>query len=93
LKRIGKVLTKPLFDYFSRFYYDTAVGSNAPAIKCACDVFGTGQILFGTDTPWGPNQGDFRLMEYPKVIKSIGLSESDNRKIFADNARKIFNLV
>jgi predicted TIM-barrel fold metal-dependent hydrolase len=93
LKRIGRVLPKPLFDYFSLFYYDTAIGSNASAIKCACELFGAGQILFGTDTPWGPNEGDFRLMEYPKVIKSVGLSEEDNMRIFADNALKILNLV
>ena len=39
-------------------------------------------------------QYDFttRLASYPKVIKPLGLSEAENKKIFADNARRILNL-
>jgi aminocarboxymuconate-semialdehyde decarboxylase len=87
-----QVLPKPLFDYFSRFYYDTAVGGSAPAIRCAYEVFGADQLIFATDAPWGPGTGEFRLAEYPKVIESLGLPEEDKRKIFADNARKMLNL-
>ena len=89
---IGRVLPKPLFDYFSLFYYDTAVGGNGPAIRCAYEVFGADRLLFATDAPWGPGTGESRLAEYPKIIRSLGLSEAANRKIFADNARKVLNL-
>ncbi|MFC2072140.1 amidohydrolase family protein [Chloroflexota bacterium] len=89
---IGRVLTKPLFDYFSLFYYDTAVGGSAPAIRCAYDVFGADKLLFATDAPNGPGSGEVRLATYPNAIKSLGLPEPDNRKIFADNARRILNL-
>ncbi len=51
-RTIGKVLPKPLYDYFSLFYYDTAVGGNASAIKCAYDIFGADRIVFATDSPW-----------------------------------------
>ena len=78
--------------YFSRFYYDTAVGGSAPAIRCTYEVFGADTIVFATDGPWGPGTGECRLAEYPKVIESLGLPEEDKKKIFADNARKIFNL-
>ncbi len=91
-RTIGRVLPKSLFDYFSLFYYDTAVGGNASAIKCAYDVFGADQIVFATDAPWGPGSGEVRLLEYPKAIKSLGLTEEENNKIFADNARRILNL-
>ena len=87
-----QVLPKPLFDYFSRFYYDTAVGGSAPAIRCAYEVFGADQLIFATDAPWGPGSGEFRLAEYPKVIESLGLPEEDKRKILADNARRMLNL-
>lgn len=87
-----QVLPKPLFDYFSRFYYDTAVGGSAPAIRCAYEVFGADRMIFATDAPWGPGSGEFRLAEYPKVIESLGLPEEDKRKIFADNARRMLNL-
>jgi aminocarboxymuconate-semialdehyde decarboxylase len=89
---IGRVLSKPLFDYFSRFYYDTAIGGSASAIRCAYEVFGADQLLFATDAPNGPGSGEVRLATYPHVIKSLGLPELDNRKIFADNARRMLNL-
>jgi len=91
-RAIGRVLPKPLFDYFSLFYYDTAIGGSAAAIRCAYEVFGADRLLFATDAPFGPGTGEDRLANYPKVIKSLGLSEADNSKIFADNARRILNL-
>ena len=89
---IGRVLPKPLFDYFSKFYYDTAVGGSAPAIRCAYEVFGADQLLFATDAPWGPGTGEGRLADYPKVIRSLGLSERENQKIFSDNTRELLKL-
>ncbi len=91
-QKIGRILPKPLFDYFSRFYYDTAVGGNAAAIRCAYEVFGGDQLVFATDSPHGPGGGELRLANYPGVIKSLGFSEADNKKIFEDNARRILNL-
>jgi len=90
--RIGRKMPKPLYDLFSLIYYDTAVGGNASAIQCAYDVFGADQLVFATDAPFGPGTGEERLASYPKVIESLGLSESENNKIFAGNVKKIFNL-
>jgi aminocarboxymuconate-semialdehyde decarboxylase len=90
--RIGRKMPKPLYDLFSLIYYDTAVGGSASAIQCAYDVFGADQLVFATDAPFGPGTGEERLVSYPKVIESLGLSESDNNKIFADNVKRIFNL-
>ncbi|MFC2021228.1 amidohydrolase family protein [Chloroflexota bacterium] len=91
-KEIGGGLSKPLFDYFSLFYLDTAVGGSAEAIRCAYDVFGADRLIFATDAPNGPGSGEIRLETYPKVIKSLGLLEEDNDKIFASNARNMLNL-
>ena len=88
---IGKTLPRSLYDYFSSFYYDTAVEGSAPAIKCCYDVFGKeDRILFATDAPYGPGEG--RLETYPEVIRSLGLPERENEKIFSDNARKLLKL-
>lgn len=85
-------MPKPLFDYFSRFYYNTAIGGSAAAIKCAYEVFGADQIVFATDAPFGPERGESRLVNYPNVIRSLGLPESKNEKIFEGNARRILKL-
>lgn len=85
-------LPKPPLEYFSRFFYDTAVGGSVPAIECAYKVLGADHIVFATDAPWGPGTGEFRLAEYPRVIESAIVSDEDRRKIFADNARLMLNL-
>ncbi|MFC2001116.1 amidohydrolase family protein [Chloroflexota bacterium] len=91
-KKIGHALPKPLYDYFSRFYYDTAIGGHAPAIRCTYELFGVDQLIFATDAPFGPKAGEERLATYPKVIESLGLSAAENKKIFEDNARRVLNL-
>ncbi|MCJ7596889.1 MAG: hypothetical protein MUO52_19175, partial [Desulfobacterales bacterium] len=47
-KARARVMPKPLADYFSLFYYDTAVGGSASAIRCAYDVFGADRLIFAT---------------------------------------------
>jgi len=89
---MGRVLPKPVFDYFSRIYYDTVVGESAPAIRCAYDVFGPERIVFATDAPFGPGTGEDRLANYQKAIRSLGFPEADNEKIFAGNIRRGLNL-
>ncbi|MFC2057073.1 amidohydrolase family protein [Chloroflexota bacterium] len=89
---LSQVLSKPLFDYFSLFYYDTAVSGSGPAIRCAYEVFGADRLIFATDAPFGRNSGEVALATYPNIIRSLGLPESDNKKIFADNARRMLNL-
>ena len=86
------VMTRPPIEYFSRFFYDTAVGGSAPAIRCAYEVFGADCLVFATDAPYGPGTGEDRLASYPKVIRSLGLSEAENQKIFAGNIRRVFKL-
>lgn len=87
----GGPIPGKLFDYFARFYYDTAVGGSAAAIRCTYEVFGADPLVFATDYPAGPGD-DYRLIEYPKVIESLGLPDGDKKKIFADNARRMLNL-
>ena len=85
-------LPRPLFDYFSRFYLDTAVGGSAAAIRCAYEVFGADRILFATDAPNGPGAGESRLQSYATLVKSLALPAEDTEKILSGNIRRILNL-
>ncbi|MFC1873047.1 amidohydrolase family protein [Chloroflexota bacterium] len=91
-KMIARTLPKPIFDYFSMFYYDTAVGGSGPAIRCAYDVFGADRIIYATDAPFGPGDGAERMVEYPKVVASLGLPEADREKIMSGNIRRILGI-
>ncbi|MDP2644665.1 MAG: amidohydrolase family protein [Desulfobacterales bacterium] len=91
-RQLGRVMPRPLKEYFSLFYYDTAVGGSAAAVRCAYEEFGADRLIFATDFPHGPGSGEDRLAQYPEVIKSLGLSDGETRKIFSGNARKVLNL-
>ena len=91
-QKFGTELPKPLFDYFSRFYYDTAIGGNPHAVRCTYELFGVDQLLFATDAPFGPKAGEERLATYPRMIESMGLSNEENRKIFETNAKRVLGL-
>ena len=48
--------------------------------------YGVDKVLFGTDYPmWNPTE------EVERFLK-IGLTEEENRKIFSENAKKLFNI-
>jgi len=89
---LGRVMPRPLLDYFSLFYYDTAVGGSASAIRCAYEVFGAKKLIFATDSPFGPEKGVGRMRTYPDVLRSLGLPEEENRLIFEGNIRKLLKL-
>ena len=85
-------LPQPLFHYFSKFFYDTAVGGSSAAVRCAYDVFGADQLLFASDAPYGPGTGEFRLVDYPAAIGALGMPAEDEQKIMGDNAAKLLKL-
>ena len=92
VKQADLAMPKPLIDYFSKFYVDTAIGGSTLAIRCAREFFGPDRLLFATDGPNGPDRGERRLAEYPGIIRSAGLSEEDTRKIFSGNACRLLKL-
>jgi aminocarboxymuconate-semialdehyde decarboxylase len=90
---IGRTLPKPLYDYFSSFYFDTAVGGSVAALRCCYEVFGkANRMIFATDAPYGPRHGEARLDTYPAVIKALGLSDPEAEKILSGNARKLLKM-
>jgi predicted TIM-barrel fold metal-dependent hydrolase len=82
---LGRVMPKPLSEYFSLFYYDTAVGGSAAAIRCAYEVIGAEKLVFATDAPNGPEGGVMRLRTYPDVIRSLNLPSPEAEKIMSGN--------
>jgi aminocarboxymuconate-semialdehyde decarboxylase len=89
-KLLGLVMPRPLSEYFSLFYYDTAVGGSAAAIRCAYEVFGAEKLVFATDAPNGPEAGVMRLRTYPDVIRSLKLSPAETEKIMSGNISNLF---
>ena len=75
-----------MFDAVRYFRYDTVNGF-PPALRLACDAFGTDRILFGTDYAFWREEAHQLAMTY---IHEIGLSDADKDAIFSGNALGIF---
>jgi predicted TIM-barrel fold metal-dependent hydrolase len=85
-------LSRHPIDYFKMFYNDTAVYGSSAALVCGYKFFGAGRLLFGTDMPYDNEIGNRFIRETIRSIKEMDIPESDRKKIFEDNARKLLRL-
>ncbi len=59
---------------------------------CAYDFFGAERILFETDAPFDSQMGDYGTKRTIAAIEAMDIPETDKKKIFEDNARKLMRL-
>jgi predicted TIM-barrel fold metal-dependent hydrolase len=85
-------LTEAPVDYFRRFYADTAILGNTPALMSAYHFYGTEHVLFGTDAPFDTQLGDYVTRHTIEAIEQMDISDQDRKKIFEDNARQLLRL-
>jgi len=91
-EKLKKNMKKPLSESLNRVYGDTAVDGTAAALPCGHAFFGTERMLFGTDYPFSPENGEVYLRENLAIIENWDLPEADKKKILAENARKLLKL-
>ena len=87
-----KRLKKRPYDYFKMFYADTALFGAPHAARCGLDFFGVDRILFASDMPFDPEKGTFNIRETIKDIDGLAISDSDRKKIYEGNARRMLRL-
>ncbi len=87
-------LTKPSVEYYKKFYGDTVLGGNIPALMCGYAFFGADQMVFASDYPYpgGAARADIVLGEVIKSVEGMDVSEEDKVKIFSKNAKRLLKL-
>ena len=82
--RIDHILDEKHAHDFKKFYVDTAILGNTPALKLAIDYYGIDHVLFGTDAPFAvmPSGADQIITQ---AINDLTISDKDKQKIFHDN--------
>jgi len=87
-------LTKPPVEYYKRFYGDTVLGGNTPALMCGHAFFGTDHMVFASDYPYpgGVARADIALGEVIKSVEDMNVSDEEKVKIFSKNTRQLLKL-
>jgi predicted TIM-barrel fold metal-dependent hydrolase len=74
-------------EHFRKFYGDTAVYGNTPALMCGYAYFGADHLLYGTDAPLGPRFG--LTGETAESVARMAIPEEEKEKIFFRNAAEL----
>jgi predicted TIM-barrel fold metal-dependent hydrolase len=86
-----KILDMPI-KYYQKFYADTALNGNAPALDLAHKFFGPEHLLFGTDMPYDNAHGDRDIRETIRGVEQMNITDDERKKIYEDNARSLLRL-
>ncbi|MCS7173333.1 MAG: amidohydrolase [Armatimonadetes bacterium] len=85
-------LQRPVWETLRMFYADTAVFGNAPALACALAFFGPERLLFGSDMPFGPEEGWAYLQGAVHAVEALPVFPGERLQIFSGNAFRILRL-
>jgi predicted TIM-barrel fold metal-dependent hydrolase len=79
-------------DYFRKFYNDSMVNGSAAAMRCGLEFFGAERVMYGTDFPMGPNDGEDWPVEVLDTIRSLDLGAADLQLVLGGNLRRILRM-
>ena len=85
-------LEKHPHDYFRMFYADTVTNGSLAALECGVAFFGVDQVVFATDHPFDSEGGSKFVGDTIRTITEMKASDDDKRKIYQDNAKRLFKL-
>jgi hypothetical protein len=78
--------------YPEMFYADSALHGNTSALMCGYDYFGPDKIFFGTDMPFGSEEGLWPVRKTIDSINEMTIPEKEREKIYAGDAKKLLRL-
>ena len=74
------------------FYGDTALNGSIPALECGLAFFGSDRVLFGTDMPFGVEEGAKKMRKTIQSVEGMRACIDDKKRIYEMNARKLLKL-
>jgi predicted TIM-barrel fold metal-dependent hydrolase len=85
---------KPNIEHFKKFYCDTACNEFAPKVlELALDFFGPERVLFGSDAPFGANDGQRFTTEVLRSIEAMQVSSDVRKDILSRSASRTLKIV
>ena len=86
--RIDHILPAKQAQDFKKFYVDTAILGNPPALQLALDYYGIDHVLFGTDAPFGVKPAGATEIIIDAIDK-LDLTTGDAEKLYYKNYQKL----
>lgn len=88
----GKV-AKPNIAHFKKFYCDTACNEFAPKVlELALDFFGSERMMFGSDAPFGADDGQRFTTEVLRSIDAMQIPAAVRTTILSENAKRVLKI-
>lgn len=79
-------------EYWKNFYGDTALDGTLAAYDCGYAFFGPERMVFATDYPFGPAEGEDYIRSNLEGVKAMKIPEENKRKILSENAKKLLKI-
>ena len=83
---------KPLIENLKRFYTDSATFGSQAAFQSGLAFFGADHMLFASDMPFGPDQGNHHIGTACDIIDRSVERAADRKKIYGANIRRLTGL-
>jgi aminocarboxymuconate-semialdehyde decarboxylase len=91
-KYLKDKLPRDISEYFGNIYGDTAVDGTSGAFACGYSFFGADRMMFGTDYPFGLEDGEDFIRENLACVKAMAIPEPEIEKILGGNAKKMLKI-
>jgi len=88
----GPRLSGAPLDHFRRFYNDCISNGSPDSLRMALDFFGPDHLMFGTDFPFGPDEGERWPLDELRNLRTVPLDEAVREKILYRNAQTLLKL-
>ncbi len=87
-----KYFSRPILDYYKMMYGDSACYGATPTLMNGFAFFGADHMLFATDYPFDATSGDLFIRKTIQSANEMAITKEERKKIFEDNARRLFRL-
>ncbi|HME45610.1 MAG TPA: amidohydrolase family protein [Syntrophorhabdales bacterium] len=93
MMRLKEKPPRPFSEYWNNIYGDSAISAGSPeAYACGYAFFGPKRIVFGSDYPFGAEDGEKHIRGNLAGLKSLNITDDDMRQILEGNAKRLLKI-
>ncbi len=91
-RALADKLPRHISEYWGNIYGDTAIDGTMAAFMCGHAFFGSDRMMYGSDYPFGAEEGEDFIRENLAGIKAMNIPIEDKQKILGGNAKKLLKI-